>query len=231
MASAATAAVSEIITDIVSNPFSILGSIGGKGDGKDLEFVEFAAGSSDLDEAATRNLDELASALGERPTLALTINGTYDTEVDSAGLREAAFTDELVAQGVTQEQLETIVPLETLESLYSSRVSAAEVDALRAQHTTPGEAEGAEPVFDEVAYRDDLHEALIASQPVDQATVAALAPARAEAIRGYLVDQAGLDPARVSVAPEATAEEPEKKETAATGSENWVRCKLELAAE
>ena len=61
--------------------------------------------------------------------------------------------------------------------------------------------------------------------------MAALAPARAEAIRAYLVDQGGLDPARVSVAPEPTVEEPEQKETAATGSENWVRCKLELAAE
>jgi len=231
MASAATAAVTEIITDIVSHPFSILGSIGGKGDGKDLEFVEFAAGSSELDEAATGNLDELASALGERPTLALTINGTFDTEVDSSGLREAAFTDELVAQGVTQEQLDTVIPLATLEYLYSSRMSAAELDALRAQHTTPGSAEGAEPVLDEMAYRDALREALIASQPVDQGTVAALAPARAEAIRAYLVDQGGLDPARVSVAPEPTVEEPEKKETAATGSENWVRCKLELAAE
>jgi hypothetical protein len=52
--------------------------------------------------------------------------------------------------------------------------------------------------------------------------VAALAPARAEAIRAFLVDQAGIDPVRVSIAPE-----PKELED----SERWVRCQLELSAD
>jgi hypothetical protein len=230
MLSAAGAAGKEIFTELVKSPFKMLGKIGGGGD-QDLEFVEFAGGSSALEEGAKRNLDTLAGALAERPTLALTINGTYDPEVDRPGLQLAALREELLAQGVTEEEFDTIIPLDKLESLYSSRHSAAEFDALRAQHTSAGDAEGAEPVLDEVAYRDGLREALIASQPVDPGMVAALAPARVEAIRAYLVEQAGLDPARVRVAPEPTLEEPEEKETAATGSERWVRCQLELAAD
>jgi len=229
MATAAGAAAKEIMTELMKSPFKLLGKIGGGSGDQDLEFVEFAGGSAVLEERATRNLDTLAAALAERPTLALQIDGTYDPAVDGPGLRLTAFLEELMATGVTQEELDTIVPLDKMESLYASRLSSAELDALRAQHTTAGSAEGAEPVLDEVAYRDGLREALVASQPIDQAALAALAPARAEAIRSYLVGQ-GLDAARVSVAPEATVVEPDKKETAATESKKWVRCRLELTS-
>jgi hypothetical protein len=67
-----------------------------------------------------------------------------------------------------------------------------------------------------------MRESLVASQPLAEGAVAALAPARAEAIRAFLVDQAGLDPARVNIAPKPEVE---------TGSERWVRCQLELTAE
>jgi hypothetical protein len=230
MAAAAGSAAKEIFTQLVSSPFKLLGKIGG-GDDQDLQFVEFAAGSAVLEDRATQNLQTLATALAERPTLALAIDGRYDQEADGLGLREAAFRDDVLARGVSAEDFDVVIPLAVLEAMYAERASSAELDALRARHTTAGTAEAVEPALDEVAYRAALRGALIASQPVDDGTVAALAPARAEAIRAYLVDQAGLDPARVSVAPEATADEPEKKKTAATGSEKWVRCQLELAAE
>lgn len=228
MATAAGAAAKEIMTELMKSPFKLLGKIGGGGGGdQDLEFVEFAGGSAVLEDRATQNLDTLAAALAERPTLALQIDGTYDPVVDGPGLRLAALREELMAAGVTQEELETIVPLGKLESLYSSRLSSAELGALKAQHTTAGASEGAEPVLDEVAYRDGLREALVASQPIAEAALEALAPARAETIRAYLVGR-GLDSGRVSVAPEATTVEPDTKETAATKSEKWVRCQLEL---
>ncbi len=229
MATAAGAAAKEIMTELMKSPFKLLGKIGGGSGDQDLEFVEFAGGSAVLEERATRNLDTLAAALAERPTLALQIDGTYDPAVDGPGLRTAALREELMTMGVTQEDLDTLVPLDTMESLYSSRQSSAEVDALRAQHTVAGASEGAEPTLDEVAYRDAVREALVASQPIDEAELAALAPARAEAIRAYLEGR-GLDAARVSISPEAVMVEPEKKETAATGSEKWVRCRLELNA-
>jgi len=227
MATAAGAAFSEIFTQLVTSPFKLLGKIGGGGDDQDLEYVEFAAGSAALEDRVTRNLDTLATALAERPSLALQIDGTYDPEVDRPGLQLAALREELMTMGVTQEDLDTIVPLDAMESLYSSRLSSAELDALRAQHTAAGASEGAEPTLDEVAYRDALREALTTSQPVEDAALAALAPARAEAIRTYLVER-GLDETRVSISPEATVVEPDKKETAATESERWVRCQLEL---
>jgi hypothetical protein len=163
----------------------------------------------------------LAGGLNERPALVLVINGSYDVEADGLGLREAAFRQELLARGVPAEDVNVIVPLELMESLYVERNSIAALDALRLQHT-PAPAEGATPVLDEVAYRLAMRGALTASQPLADGAVAALASARAEAIRAFLVDQAGIDPARVSVAPEPDVLE---------GSESWVRCQLELSAD
>jgi hypothetical protein len=221
MATAAGAAAKEIMTELLKSPFKLLGRIGGGGGEQDLEFVEFAAGSALLEERSNQNLSTLSAALVERPTLALSINGSYDAEADGLALREAALREEMLARGVSAEDVAVMIPLEVLESMYSERASAAELDVLRAQHT-PAPAEGATPVLDEVAYRLAVREALVASQPLDDGAIAALAPARAEAIRAFMVDQAGLDPARVSIAAEPQAQ---------TGSGSWVRCQLELAAE
>jgi len=219
MATAAGAAAKEIMSELLKSPFRLLGKIGG-GD-QDLEFVEFAAGSALLEERAGQNLSMLAGGLNERPALALVINGSYDVEADGLGLREAAFREALLARGVPAEDVNVIVPLELMESMYVERNSTAALDALRLQHT-PAPAEGATPVLDEVAYRLAMRGALTASQPLADGAVAALASARAEAIRAFLVDQAGVDPARISIAPEPKLLE---------GSERWVRCQLELAAE
>jgi hypothetical protein len=220
MATAAGAAAKEIFTELLKSPFRLLSRIGG-GD-QDLEYVEFATGSSALDERAVQSLGLLAGGLAERPARALAINGSYDAEADGLALREAALRQELLARGVSAEDTDVIVPLEALEALYAQRLLAPGLDELRVQHSSPAAEEGAAPVLDEVAYRLAVREALVASQPIANGAVPALAAGRAEAIRAFLVDQAMLDPVRVSI----TAEPQEQ-----TGSGTWVRCQLELAAE
>jgi hypothetical protein len=106
--------------------------------------------------------------------------------------------------------------------MYTERNTAAGLDALRAQHTAAAAAEGEAPVLDEVAYRMAMREALVASQPIADGAIEALAAGRAEAIRAFLVDQAMIDPGRVSIAAEPQVQ---------TGSAGWVRCRLELTAE
>ncbi len=220
MATAAGAAAKEIMAELMKSPFRLLGKLVGGGDDQDLEYVEFAAGRAVLEERATRNLETLATALAERPTLGLAIDGSFDRGSDMAGLRRDAFREELTALGVTEEELETVVPLAKLEGMYSSRLSDEQLDELQTRFTSTA-SDGAEPVFDETAYRRALNDALVASQPVVEGAVAALAPARAEAVRAYLVDQAGLEPARVTIAAGPTI---------VTGSESWVRCRLVLSA-
>jgi len=221
MAAAAGSAAKEIFTELVKSPFKLLGKLGGDDD-QDLQYIEFAAGSSTLEERARGKLDTLAAGLKQRPELALEIMGAVAPEADALALQEQSFHEALIAEGVTQEEIDTIIPLEALERLYTATVAGASLEALRAAHTPAPEAEGAEPKLDESAYRQDLRDTITAAQPVDQAIVAALASQRAEAIRAYLVEQGGLDATRVTIVPEPVSEPIEG---------NWVRCQLEVAAE
>ena len=77
-------------------------------------------------------------------------------------------------------------------------------------------------VLDEVALRQELRQALISSQPLDPGQVQALGPARAQAIRQSLVEQAQVDGKRVSVAPETAALD---------DSGSWVACRLAIEPE
>ncbi len=221
MASAATAAVKEIMTELLKAPFRVLGKAGGGGSDRDLEFVEFEAGSAVLSGRTAEDLDTLASGLVDRPTLKLGINGCYDEEADARGLRELALREELAARGVVLPGESTDLPLDALESMYRERQSPAALDALRVQYTaSPGG--GAQPALDEQGYREAILGTLLAAQAIDAGAVAALAPARAEAIRARLAGRPGLDGGRLSVEPDAT---PVKD------SGGWVRCQLELSAD
>ncbi len=222
MARAAGSAAKEIFTELVKSPFKLLGKIGGGSGEQDLQYVDFATGSAVLEERERAKLDTLAAGMAQRPELALEIMGAFDAEADAAALQEQAFHEALIADGVTREQIDTIIPLEALERLYTETLAGASLDALRAAHTQPPAGEGAQATLDESAYRQQMRDTITAAQPVDAATVASLASQRADAIRVSLVEQGGLDPARVTVAAEPVSEPVD-------GS--WVRCQLEVAAE
>ena len=70
-------------------------------------------------------------------------------------LREAAFRDEVMARGVSEEDYEVMIPLDVLEAMATERLGAEELEAARARHTSTAE-EGAEPTLDGAAYRREL---------------------------------------------------------------------------
>ncbi len=197
---ALTAAIHAVISNIVSSPFRLLSKIGGSGS-EDLEHVEFRAGSAVLDDRATSNLQILATAMGERPTLQLEIHGVVDIRADTQGLQQKALNNELLQNGVTDEQIDTVIRLDILTRLYRNHFSGEELKALTATHTPPGDE------LDEIAFRQAVTRALTEAQTVDPAEVQALGPARAQAIRQFLVEQAHLDAGRVTIEPETETQE------------------------
>jgi hypothetical protein len=214
MTAAFTSAFQEIVGEIAKSPFKMLGRLAGGSDDQDLEFVDFAAGSAELETRVTTNLDTLAKALAERPTLILEIAGTVDPELDASGLRRAALEGQLASEGVGIAELET-GDLGRLETMVKNQAAGSDLDALRAQFTTGTE----ESTLDEAAYRTALVDELIAAQGIDEAEAQSLAANRAQAIRAYLVDQAGVDASRVVVLTETAT---------VTDSDQWVRCQLSL---
>jgi hypothetical protein len=205
-------AAKEIVSELVKSPFRLLGKLGGGSDEEDFGFVEFKAGSAELESNATGKLETLAVGADQRPEVALLVEGTWDAEADTSGLKEAAFEALLEEREPSRE---------LFESMYREAASQEAIDALAAQNTTTDEETG-EPALDDTAYYRDLRAALIEAQPVGAAEVQALASARAEAIRTFLVDSQEMDPARVRVLDAVAAEKPSE--------DGWVRCRLDVDA-
>ena len=215
MTGALTSAFRELVGEIAKSPFRALGRlVGGSAAEQNLEFVDFAPGSAELTSHVTTNLDTLATALVERPGLTLQIAGVLDPEADEAGLKKATLIEKLASSDMDLVDLET-GELASLEKMVRSQAEGTDIEVLRARHSS-GTEDGS---LDEAAYRSALIDQLVAAQSFDEARLQALAPARAEAIRAYLVDTAGLEAARVEVVSETVTVE---------DSDTWVRCQLKL---
>jgi hypothetical protein len=77
-----------LITKLVTSPFSALGGIIGGG-GEELSFVDFESGRTVLAQDQKAKLDKLAEALNQRPALGLEIKGASDKQNDRKVLAEA----------------------------------------------------------------------------------------------------------------------------------------------
>jgi hypothetical protein len=223
--SAIGSAATEIMGELITSPFRLLGKLGGGSADDDFGFVEFEAGRSELVTTASDKLQTLAAGAEQRPELILQVAGAYDPEADTAALQEAALDARIAErQAGDPGAAEGTVSLQLLEDLYRESGAGEDLETLRARHTAAGEAaegETAEPVLDETTYYRDLKESLAAVQPVDEAQLRELGSARSEAVRALLVDESGIDPARVQIM-DPVAVEP--------SGDRWVRCQLDVAA-
>jgi hypothetical protein len=204
VASAVSAAVAGVMGSLVKSPFRMLGRLAGGSDEQDLEFVEFELGSATLEPHVVTNLATLAKGLEDRPELSLEIAGAYDPQADTTGLREAALYQELGGD-VSAGSLESL-PIRWLESTFEAQTSPSHAAMVRGRYMSEDGS------VDEQGLRAELLNELLAAQEVSDADVQALAPARAEAIRSFLVDQQGVDAASVVVRPDpVTVEDGEDK--------------------
>lgn len=80
-------AVFNVITKVITSPFSMLAKLASGGDDVDLSRVLFAAGSTELDAASRDSLSLLAKALSERPNLRLDITGAAGGADEMQALR------------------------------------------------------------------------------------------------------------------------------------------------
>jgi hypothetical protein len=208
LGNAITSAVKEITSELVKSPFRLLGKLGGGSDDEDFGYIEFRAGEAELGGNATDKLATLVAGAEQRPELILLVEGSCDLEADTLALKHAAFETALVTRGIEGE-----LNLDQLESLYLETGSRDALDGLRTG------SEGEEGL-DETAYYRDLRDAVIEAQVVDPASVKALAVARAEAIRTFIVEHEAGDDSRVRVI------DPVEVETSTGGG--WVRCRLDV---
>ena len=178
-------AVVGLLGKIVTSPFTLLGKL--FGGGADLSSVEFAPGSAALDVTARENVAALRKALVERPNLDLDIPSTLDAAADRAAMVERDWS-----RAVSVASGDRSAYLARLKQLHLERLGhKAEIPK------PPRPAEG-EPAVDPVEHAIAVLEPIVRMTIVVQdADLAALGQARAEAVREALLGDATVDPSRL----------------------------------
>lgn len=189
-------ALVNLITRVASSPFSLLASLVGSEDAE-LDAIGFTPGASDIDPPDRERIDDLATALRERPELALEITGTYHPGADGAALREqhalARIREHLAAAGEDDEgvTLQDDAAWQAIQALARESAEIADVDALEALYLEPGTGPDQASPFSPAAWRMALTHQFLAVQPVTEATLEQLATARAEAVQQRMLTTHG----------------------------------------
>ena len=187
-------ALVNLITQIVTSPFRLLGKLVGLGDSEDLDQVYFAPGDADLTPPQQERIAKIAEALAQRPNLSLTVHGVMDPTADALALRSASLharLDERVGDADAAGRLKIV------QSMAKESIPDLALDGVRAQFMV-APAAGGKPVLDETAYIGALVDKLIAVEPLAPDAVAALASQRAAAVRAALSQNTSLDAARIA---------------------------------
>lgn len=171
-------AVTNLITKIVTSPFTLLASLAHSE--QDLQRLNFKSGSAELQAATREKLDNLATALAQRPELNLVITGRLQLQADRERLQKNILQAELVAAGLPQEELSGKGP------------EWEKAIAERYQAMAPGETG--------LTVNEQYLE-LARNIPLPDPDLLELASARAVAVKSYLVNEAGLSPDRAAIEP------------------------------
>ena len=173
-------ALLNILRNIVTAPFKLLGSLFGGGSA-DLSEAPFDAGASTLGADATARLDALRKALVERPDLKLSIEGAVDTVADRAALRRLVLDKRLRAQAPIMSDTALLLP-----SVRSARLAAEFATLFPADSVVAAARASRRPVTEALAGRE-LEPRVLDAIVIGAAELRALADARARACRDYLL--------------------------------------------
>ena len=186
-------ALGNLITKAATSPFSALGGLVG-GNGDDLQFVEFKAGSEAVESVEQRKIESVAKALQERPALRIEVTGIADPTKDREALalqHIAAEVQRRFTQGGTKNVQAVPSPareFELLSDLYAEKLGKQPMK----REELPGGK-----VVERVLTADELRRQLFPAMTVDDSELRLLAQARAKAVREQLVEQGGLPEERV----------------------------------
>ncbi len=199
-------AIVNLLTKVLTAPFSMLAGVGGD----DLSVVNFAPGSASIDGAGQKVIDQVAKALSERPALKLSVLGAADAATETPNMQRAALDRWLLeeqrrerARGSLASNASPDAPLPPL----SAEARAKLVRQLYLQTALPGKPAGSAGAKADLPVAE-METQLAAAVDVDASAVRQLALQRGRAVRDALVAK-GLASDRLFLS------EPESKPAAA----------------
>ncbi|MBQ0741725.1 MAG: DUF748 domain-containing protein [Pseudomonas sp.] len=211
-----------LIQRAVQAPFKMLASLVSGNSDADLSQIGFQPGSAELDEQAKQALDTLATALRDRPSLLLEVEGMsapakdgpligeqrLEREFQQRKLRQLQERGEEVPEDSSQLIVAEEDKREMLENIYQTRLKQ-EIPA--AWQALPAEER-----------ESKLRQAITSQWGQNTAILRRLAQQRNDSIKAYLVDNANLEASRVYLLDVGTDAEAEGEQ---------VFTKLELGSE
>ena len=204
-------AIVNVLTKIVTAPFTLLGKL--FGGSEQMNLIDFAPGSAELDATAKDRLNGVVKALKERPHLEMDIPSIYSPEVDTAGLGTRVLNRSLLALkkkelGRKAQGDETVESAVLADPAEHFRLLVEDFKALSGKDAALPEASAAlvearkKKQADPAAYPaaiSELESNLAARTPVTAADLEALARRRAAAVQDALLGGGEVEPARVFV--------------------------------
>lgn len=195
-------AMRNVLTNIVTAPFRLLGGLIGSGDDS-LDRIRFLPGRADIAAPEREVLIKLKEALQLRPQLVLEVPPVTAPE-DMTALKTSAVNQRIdAALELTQESEELLTTRRraVLETLYLASRSATSLTEIQQLHTAVADvvdpAVETSTTFDIIAYNSDLRQRLIDSETLVGSELEALANARANAVSSFLLDDGSLPAERI----------------------------------
>jgi hypothetical protein len=199
--------ISNILLKAATSPFALLGAI--VGGGEELSYVDFDYGSFELDGQQKAKLDKLITALSDRPSLNIDIEGYVDIEKDRNRLLQQMFDNKLKAQKLKEvvdagQASASVSDIEIapdeygkyLEKAYTAEEFPKPRNALGIAKTLPP---------------SEMEKLILTHIEISDDDLRQLASKRALEVKDYLLKSGQIDQARVFLTqPESL--QPEKKE-------------------
>jgi hypothetical protein len=189
-----------MIAKVITSPFSLLAGL--VGSEEDLQRLNFAPGYSDLSDENRKKLDALVTALDQRPNLSLIITGRINLDADRERLQKNSLKAQFLEDGLSVEDIAEKRPR------WEKAIARRYKDLPLSSADTPGDTvrEQYVKVFQSIAVPD--------------AQLSELAEDRAEAVKSYLVNEAGLAPDRAVVGQSSLNEDANRFGSVELGIEN-----------
>ncbi len=187
-----------LLAGVATSPFKLLGGL--FGGGEEVNLIDFAAGSAELDAAASEKLASLTKALHERPQLALEVPATWSPDADAAVLGEARLAARLqtLAQARKAGADALTDPAQRFELLLAAYRADKAGAALPPGAQALQEIRAKEREASALASANgELETALRPGIDALEAQLESLAQQRARAIQDALLSSGQVEPARV----------------------------------
>jgi hypothetical protein len=197
--------------------------------GDELEYIAFIPGEAILLPDEIEKLEQLTTALNERPEITLEIYGSADPITDVKATRSkkfnAAYSERKTSAGADPLQNIQIEDLNydrnILEAMYVEAFGKEELDNLLAEYFPNQEDSISTTEPDQEEYLTEMISKLEEEQQVSEEDIINLANARAAAIKNYLLTFPNVTPERLVIKETEIFEQEDR---------NFVKCKLGIGS-